>query len=192
MDAYTTQQLMAKLPNLPPQTKNSLPSNIIHGFSAGIGQNRFVLVNLDFRGPHNQRFVPDPKVNLYSQNASRRRIMTLDAGKAGFMHSLNQALKGGEDYPILTGLLGIAAGIASAGAGILFSLTTIAVSAGKTSQPIRARLGDEIRQVELVGKEGQALKHVEYFLLVDPYRAKATNIPSEWVIHEERRDLVLG
>lgn len=193
MAKYNKQQLLLKLPTLPAATKKKLVDSVIHGLMVGVRSNPHVLLDLDAsRGPWLQKFVPDPKVDLMTKNASRRKVLSLNPTHTGFMSSLNLALKGGEDYPLLTGLLGITTGLLSGGAGLLFSLVTIGVSASKVSQPIRARLGDEIWQVEILGKEGQKIMHLEYFVLVDPLRAKVPNLASEWVIHEDRKEVEVG
>lgn len=66
------------------------------------------------------------------------------------------------------------------------------MSAAKTSKgDVLAREGDELWQIEMMGKAGKDLKHVTYFWLVDPFRKKGgKRVPAAWIIHENRFDLV--
>lgn len=80
MAKCTKRELMARLPCLPEPTKNSVPGSVISGFTTGTGQNRFVLIDATFQNPLDPKFVPGPKVDLNTKNASRRRIKdTVDA-----------------------------------------------------------------------------------------------------------------
>ena len=105
------------------------------------------------------------------------------------MNSLNAELKGGEGYPVLVGLLGIAASAYSFGVGAVFALISIALAPGRERTAVLAREGDQIWHLECVGQEDGKLKHCEQFLLVDPFRNSANGEHSAWVIHEERQDL---
>ena len=87
-------------------------------------------------------------------------------------------------------VLSVGVGVFTAGGGALFSILSGAASAAKVNQPVRARQGDEIWQLEVVGKQGQTIQHMEYFVLVDPYRTSPkSQYVSEWIIHEERREI---
>lgn len=189
---YSLQALFHSLPPAPKATGKSIVTPIIYGITAEKGQELVSTQRVDGDWVK----VPNPRVDLRHTNAARSRRLKFNTANAGFLERFNKAVAGGEDYPILSGLLGIGVGMFSAGAGVLFSLTTMAVSSGRNVQPIRARLGDEIWSLEVVSKgpvkDGSStLLHTQYFVLVDPFRQKDTQVPSEWVFHESRTQLVI-
>ncbi len=84
---------------------------------------------------------------------SIRKVKTLGPGEEGnITYQLNSALLGGSSYPILTAALGVAAGLASGGAGLLFTIGTTGLNLGQTNQRVLARVGDEIWHIEEIGK----------------------------------------
>jgi len=117
--------------------------------------------------------------------------MTLPVGiEDNFTFTFNTALLGGDSYPVLTAVLGTAAGVASAGAGLLFTVATTALSVSQTSRRVLARAGDELWQVEEIGKNGSSVIHVAAYFLVDPFRGQGVNSRIKgWLIHEERKNL---
>lgn len=168
MTTYSKTQLQAKLPTLPKASRNHLSTSFIIGLTTKLTE-RFVLIK-QHGILYDIHYKPRIKVNLMSQNAARSKILTLDSGQAGFVNTLNLGLKGGDEYPILTAFLSVGVGIFTAGAGAVFSILSGVASAAKVNQPVRARLGDEIWQLEVVGKEGGEIKPMEYLVLIDPYR----------------------
>ena len=102
---YTKRELLTTLPELPAPSGKKLADSVIHGIRTSF-RNTWVLILQDYKSLHNISFVPDPKVDIRTKNAARRKAMTLDAAKQGFMRSLNLSLRGGEDYPVLTSVLG--------------------------------------------------------------------------------------
>lgn len=137
---------------------------------------------------------------LQAENTqSMRKVRTLAPGRNGNLtFSLNTALLGGNDYPILNAVLGTAVGLASFGAGLLFTIGTTAVSFSRTTQRVLARSGDEIWHVEEIGKvrKNSTYKaiYVSSFFIVDPFRQLAHKAQSDskgWLIHEERIELSL-
>jgi hypothetical protein len=124
-----------------------------------------------------------------------RRVMTLSvAQEENFTYRLNTALLGGKSYPVLTAVLGAASGIASMGAGLLFAAATTGLDVMKPSNRVLARTGDEVWQVEEIGKitNGSAPKaiHINSYFLVDPYRKQT--LKKGWLIHETRSEITLG
>jgi len=112
--------------------------------------------------------------------------------------NLNAALLGGKSYPVLTATLGTAAGIGSFGAGLIFAVAATGLNLAQTSQKALARTGDEIWQIEEIGKVldnrvfssgGYKAVHVLSYFLVDPYRHTAPR--KGWLIHEDRSDITL-
>jgi hypothetical protein len=189
---YDRERLWNKLPNAPKATNKSLATSVVYGITHKEGHK---LVNVARIGGDYVK-VPNSGVDLMRTNAAKElRVKCSDANR-GFMESLNRSMAGGEDYPLLTGLLSIGAGLFSAGAGILFTIASSAVSAAKSTQPTRARIGDEVWSLEVVTRgptEGgsSTFLHIQYYLLVDPFRQGNHQIPSEWVIFEERTRLVI-
>ena len=119
---------------------------------------------------------------------SIRKVNMLD--NSFLINELNTALLGGTSYPILTAVLGTAAGLASTGAGLLFAAATTGLSLSQTSRRVLARDRDEIWHVEEIGKVGNVATYVSSFILVDPYRKQ---IPKKgWLIHEERDEVLLS
>ena len=97
--------------------------------------------------------------------------------------------------------MGTAVGVASGGAGLLFSATMLGVDLGRRSTKVLARLGDEIWHVEEIGKSFEdntfsadryVPTHVSSYFLVDPYRSRGNSIVKGWLLHEERRVVALN
>lgn len=138
--------------------------------------------------------VPTEALVDESRHYSKRKVKTLGyGGSAHLLPLLNTELSGGQDYPVLTALLGAASGPISGGGALLFSAATVGIDMAKPDHRILARKGDEIWHVEEFGKasrNGQDVPvYISSFFVVDPYRAHFS--PKGWLIHEERRDLTL-
>lgn len=97
---------------------------------------------------------------------------------------------GGESYPILTTALGIASGVVSGGAGLIFTLATTGLALANTTTKVLARPNDEIWHIEEIGKIGNKAVYVSAFFIVDPFRKQSTS--KGWLIHEEREELTLS
>ncbi len=124
-----------------------------------------------------------------------RKVMTLQPGFGGNLtYQLNTSLLGGESYPVLTAILGTAAGMVSAGGGLLFAAFTTSITAAHKQQRVLARGGDEIWQVEEIGKvkdgSGYQAMHVNSYFLVDPYRRQV--LEKGWIVHEDRTEILLN
>lgn len=144
----------------------------------------------------NMKFVTKPRQDITKRQGqvSIRKVKTfLQGGNQYEINCLNAALLGGKDYPVLTAVLGTAAGVASFNAGLLFTAATTAISLAKKNKRILARAGDEIWHSEEIGKirNGVAYKpiYVSSFLLVDPFRFSSHT--KGWLIHEERFELTV-
>lgn len=127
----------------------------------------------------------DPK-----NRQSIRKVKTFKFGSEQTIKQLNTALLGGESYPVLTAILGTAAGFLSAGAGLLFTIATTGLSLANSAQRVLARSGDEIWHVEEIGKTGNKAIYISSYFIVDPYRKNAPG--KGWLIHEERKNLVIS
>lgn len=122
---------------------------------------------------------------------SIRKVSTIPAGiESAIAAKLNIDLLGGTSYPVLTAVMGVAAGLGSMGAGLFFSTLTTGISLQKTSRRVLARAGDEIWHVEEIGKFNNVATYVSSFILVDPYRKQAPG--KGWLLHESRDELILS
>ncbi|VAW89990.1 hypothetical protein MNBD_GAMMA17-1847 [hydrothermal vent metagenome] len=130
--------------------------------------------------------------SLATQNnrQSKRKVSTFSTGSEHIANKLNKELLGGESYPILTTALGIASGVISGGASLIFTLTTTGLALSNTTSKVLARPGDEIWHIEEIGKVGNKAVYVSAFFIVDPFRKQAIN--KGWLIHEEREELTLS
>lgn len=137
-----------------------------------------------------------PQQSLAGQEgrvAHRKAITLPNVIENNYTFLLNNALLGGRNYPLLASVSGFGAGFLSGGAGFIFSAVATGVSLKNTTHRILARGGDELWQMEEIGKfkKGGSYvpMHVLAYFLVDPFRG--TNNRKVWLIHEERKELVL-
>lgn len=193
--------LINQLDELQAHSGKSLPSPIIHGFKehvAARGESPLQLIKPVFISNANWTTELRGGVESLRKPNNRqavRRVMTLTPGQEhNFTYRLNTMLLGGENYPVLTAMLGTVAGLVSMGAGLIFTVATTALSLSRTSQRVLARSGDEIWQVEEVGKIQSGvdykLVHVSSYFIVDPFRSRAN--AKGWLIHEERQEVRLS
>lgn len=134
-------------------------------------------------------------LSVAKNRQSARRTMTLPASmEDNKTYELNSALLKDNNYPILTTVLGAAAGFVSGGGALIFAATTTGISLSRKAQRVLARPGDEIWSVEEIGKYRSAFgykpMYVYALIIVDPYRKQAWS--KGWLIHEERHELTLG
>jgi hypothetical protein len=193
-------EIMGKLQLLDSDSETRLPSHTIAGLTALVQAKGEAAVQLiQPKRIANANWVSVPKHGVSSlsdpKNISRRRkLMTISPSREdGFTHRLNTALLGGKSYPILTTVLGVAGGYFSAGGSLIFAATSTALDVSKSAQRILARPGDEIWQVEEIGKvrNGAAYQavHVNSIWLADPYRQQSPM--KGWLIHQQRSELIL-
>ena len=186
-------KIIQALQELRPHSNVTIPDSVVCG------------INNCFSGPSFQliKLVPNPKgmglatvltngIESLPQKAkvSRLRQRLPVGAENNLTHALNDALLGGEQYPVTTMISGIIAGYVSAGAGFLFALASTALGASQKAKRILARENDEIWQVEEIGKVKSStaivsgrqwdIVHVGSYFLYDPYRGKS------WLIHENR------
>lgn len=186
--------LLATLPPLSQSSGKWLPSYVVEGLKTGLGRSANPNELVQFRTGQNIRdqfYVIRPGVDASRTNAYRRFVMEFGGARVSYMRSLNRELLGGEDYPVTMALLGIATGAVSAGAGALFSLATAVVSDAKPKQSIQVRDGDQLWQIEQLGKANGEIIHSSCFVVVDPLR-KEKNLIHSWVIHERRNEVVIA
>lgn len=147
----------------------------------------------------NNKWIVKPRKGTESlihsgNHRSKRRVRSLGVGAdSHLLPVLNTELLGGQSYPVLTAVLGAAAGPVSGGGALLFSAVSAGVDTAKQTYRVLARDGDEIWHIEEIGKESRngvfAPVYVSSFFVVDPYRVHFS--PKGWLIHEERLDISL-
>jgi len=147
----------------------------------------------------NGRWVHEPSTSAKNldkreNRVAHRKAMDLpNAVEDNYTFMLNNRLMGGRNYPLLTSLAGVGTGLVSGGAGLIFSAAATGISLGKTSHRILARGGDQLWQMEEIGKSRKGASfvpvHVLSYFLVDPFREGSNR--KMWLIHEERNELVI-
>ena len=171
--ANNINQLLASLPSMPDATGSWLPSHAVEGIKTGLGRaaNPNELVQFQTgKNTRDQFYRIRPGINASNTNAHRRFVMELSEARRPYMQSLNRQLSGGEDYPVTMALAGIATGVVSAGAGAMFSLMTAVVSNTKPRHSVQLREGDQLWQIEQLGKNNGKIRHSSCFIVVDPFR----------------------
>lgn len=188
-----TNRILQSLDELQPRSDKRLPDSVITGMTQSLTRARYQLIRTSANraGPGFITTPTDGWATVAQHKQAGRRLMTL--GKGGYLDTLNTQLLGGTSYPVLTAALGTATGMASFGAGLLFTVGTTWLSLSHTAQRVLGRVGDELWQVEEIGKVrsfgSYEPVHVGSYFLVDPYRPDSS--PKGWLIHEERTDLTL-
>jgi hypothetical protein len=170
-----------------------MTSSIITGLTLSLSRARYQLFHA-IANPRGAGFlnVPVHGGDALPQHVSARRIAWTAQERNPFMQMLNQELKGGNSYPVLVAALGAGIGlvpVVGTAAGLLFAATTTGIDLAKTSHSVIAREGDQIWQVEEIGRDGDRVIHVGSYFVVDPYRQQTPT--RGWLIHEERTELTL-
>jgi len=108
------------------------------------------------------KLVPRDGVDV-TANGSKRRLKVL-AGERGdeLTTSLNNHLLGHNGYPLANSVASFLMGVVFSPAGTLQSLVTATMSQMQTTPRVLARQGDEMWQVEVVGKVGREVMHAEF------------------------------
>lgn len=182
------------LQQLQADSGQTITSSVVTGLTRSLSRNRHQLMRL--RDISGWGATYEPTHNLTSGSgaiSARRRLMTLSRGSEGnITHSLNTALLGGTSYPILEAALGTAVGVASGGAGLLFTAATLGISLSRRTSRVLAREGDEVWWVEEIGLDGRDTVHVGALIIYDPFRnAGGFTAARGWLIHEERHELTV-
>lgn len=160
-----------------------MPETVRGLMQGGINKNNpYALLESKYDGRTGitQSIAVDPR----KVNAHKRKLMTLGPEKSTTIMSINTCLlhepSGAESaFALALDLVGV---------DTLFTIAQLAAS--KPSAAVLARQGDEVWQLESLGKVGAHIEYVNYLLLVDPLRTRAQGkMPCEWVIHEERMEI---
>jgi hypothetical protein len=184
-------QIMQRLQLLRAPSDVRLSDSVIAGMTHSFTQARYQLIQTvpNRSGPGSLTVPTNGVDSLLTNVQARRRLMVIPPGQeSGYTKMLNDELLGGESYPILTAVLGTVAGAVSGGAGLIFTVVTTAIDASRTTQRVLVRPGDELWQVEEIGKNnGGDVVHVGSYFLYDPYRLSSG--VKGWLISEERTTL---
>lgn len=180
------QEILRNLRHSPVAKGIELPTPVIYGLTTRMGA--LDLVDVNHRNELSFKRGIDPR----RQTAARKRLYTFRNND--FLRSVNKTLQGGDSYPVLTSILGIAAGMVSAGAGLMWTAVTTGVALADNPYPVLVREGDEVWTVEVLTKEKVGffneefeVMHNWYLLLVDTYRKEKGLGQHTWFLHEERR-----
>ena len=189
----TPPAILSRLAELQRPSGMRMAQSVITGLTRSLTQARYQL----FRAISNPRGagfinVPTNGTDTLLQHLAARRVSYTAREGDPFLNTVNHELKGGDSYPVLVAVLGAGVGLVpviGTGAGLLFSAATTGLDLARTSHSVIARDGDEIWQIEEIGRVGSRVTHVGAYFVVDPYRRQA---PSQgWLIHEERHELTL-
>ena len=195
--------ILSQLQELRPEFKKTLPKNVLVMFSSHLsnkGLNPKQLINPVQFANADWGWKPKSGTDSLRKPENRhyeQKVATLEVGyETNFTFILNTALLGGNSYPVLTAVLGTAAGFASTPVGLFFAAASTTIDVTKKAQRILGRMGDEIWQIEEIGKirDKNTFKpvHINSYWLVDPFRSRHSATNKGWLIHEERNDLTLS
>lgn len=195
--SISREQLLGMLPRLPNYETPRLPSPIqARLFTAVRDGNAMIDPAFNRNGGFmSSRFIKvlDPDHDIrQSGNAARRRLWLFGDDNESTRLALNRELAGGESSPVLVTGLGLVAGAVMPAAGVMFSIAATGIEMQRTNQPVRARKGDAVDRVEVLGKRGSSIFHWGAFVLVDPLRLSEGIQPHQWVIHGERHEVVVN
>jgi hypothetical protein len=179
-------ELLKFLPELKqPDTKQKLSQNTYNGLMAKTNDPHHLL-STKYDGSTGVINTPS-NIDFRKHNAHRRMLLNLGKEQSQSIMSINMDLARQQNI-MESGFL-IALGAAFTTISTLVSIGTVAMS----KPPIRvfARINDQVWQLERFGKIGTKILYVNYILLIDPFRIINTaKSACEWVIHEERMEVV--
>lgn len=187
------EQLIQQLVPLQKQSNMRLPDSIITGLTKSLTQARYQLIRSKVN-PTGAGFVTVPTNGTASllSNVQFRRLLWTARENDGFLQMLNKELQGGEGYPILSAVVGEGVGfipVVGTAVSLLFSAVSAGVDLAKTSHTVIARAGDQVWQIEEIGRVGTKVVHVGSYWVVDPFRKQSPE--KGWLIHEQRTELTL-
>lgn len=170
-----------------------LPDSIITGLTKSLTQARYQLIRSKVN-PSGAGFITGPTNGTASllSNVQARRLLWTAKENDGFLKMLNKELQGGEGYPILSAVVGEGVGripVLGTAVSLLFSAVSAGVDLSKTSHTVIARVGDQVWQIEEIGRVGAKIVHVGFYWVVDPCRKQSPE--KKWLIHEQRTELAL-
>lgn len=181
----TRQELLACVRTLPFESGKTIAPDV------------WTSVQVHWRGPvlaHKKtvggnEFIHEPPADndLCLRYISRQKLLELAPDDGHMLSKLNTELSGDRQYPFISGTCGTFANIA-------YGAIQAAVSAYRTepAMDVQARAGNELWTIEVVGRQGQDLKHVLYLWLVDHLKEGCSGQGGykAWLVHETRHDLL--
>ncbi len=181
----TRQELLACVRNLPLESGKAIAADVWKSFQ------------VYWRGPILARprddaddavHEPPADNDLCLRYISRQKLLEFTPDDHQLMVDLNAEIAGDHRYPAISESCGTFANIA-------YGAIQAAICSYRTDGATRveARLGEELWAVEVVGRQGQDLKHVLYLWLVEHLHDKKCAGPggyNAWLVHEARHDLL--
>ncbi len=192
----TQNKLLKKLPAIiDSDTGVRLATSHIYGFTAVGGGIELVKITL-----RDGKWGGVPKDVQLTKIGARKRMLAFSNANKGFLEIVNKDLAGGDSFPVLKAVLGVATGVVSFGAGLAFTVLTTASEISQSKSPVLARFGDEVWREEKIGKtvsssffgkDRQVGVHIARYFLEDPFRRQRNIVPYKWLVVEKRTDLFL-
>lgn len=182
----TRQELLACVRSLPRESGRSIAADVWASFQAG--WHGPVLARARNVGDVEYGYEPPTDSDLCLRYISRQKLIEFAPSDGQMLSTLDAELAGNRQYPMITNPCGTFA-------NVVYEAIRTAISVCQTSRAtlVQARAGDELWAIEVVGRQGQDLKHVLYLWLVD--RGRGEERPGQggytaWLVHEVRHDLM--
>ncbi|HRD65836.1 MAG TPA: hypothetical protein PKY50_06735 [Candidatus Competibacter sp.] len=182
----TRQELLACVRSLPRESGRSIAPDVWVNFRAG--WHGPVLARARNAGDVEYGYEPPTDSDLCLRYISRQKLIEFAPGDDHTMSALNAELVGNRRYPFISNPCGTFA-------NVVYEAIRTAITGCQTSHATQAqaRVRDELWAIEVVGRQGQDLKHVLYLWLVDREGADGhlgQGGYSAWLVHEVRHDLM--
>ncbi len=129
---------------------------------------------------------PPADTDLCLRYISRQKLLEFTPDDGHLLSKLNAELSGDQHYPSISDICGTFA-------NITYGAIQEAVSAYRMERALRvqARTRNELWAIEVVGRQGQDLKHVLYLWLVEYLKEGCSEGGyNTWLVHEARHDLL--
>jgi hypothetical protein len=180
----TRQELLACVRNLPLESGKVMAPDVWKSFQ--VYWRGPVLACLRDAGDSH---IHEPPVDndLCLRYISRQKLLEFTSDDSHMMSKLNAELSGDRQYPFISDICGTFS-------NMTYAAIQTAVSAYRTEQTMRvqARVRNELWAIEVVGRQGQDLKHVLYLWLVEHLKKGCPGQGgyNTWLVHEARHDLL--
>lgn len=182
----TRQELLACVRSLPRESGRSVAADVWTSFRAG--WHGPVLARTRHVGDVEYGYEPPTDSDLCLRYISRQKLIEFTPGDDQILSTLNAELAINRQYPMISNSCGTFA-------NVVYEAIRTAISICQTScaTQVQARVGDELWAIEVVGRQGQDLKHVLYLWLVDRGGGEdrlGQGGYNAWLVHEVRHDLM--
>ena len=145
-----------------------------------------VLAHKKNTGGHEFIHEPPADNDLCLRYISRQKLLEFTPDDDHLLSKLNAELSGDRHYPSVSSICGTFA-------NMTYGAIQAAVSAYRIEHALhaQARTGNELWAIEVVGRQGQDLKHVLYLWLVEHLKEGCSGGGyNTWLVHEVRHDLM--